>query len=202
MVKHMLETTPENEASMTRIMVLILLAAFCMAAQAAPPQKSAPEQKPAPGQNPALGQKPAAAQEQAAPFQSHFVSQRPDKAYMREGPSYDHKVVWVYQHKGYPLLVTASFDVWRRVMDLDGTVGWMSAQMLSDKRTVLVTGDERLFVHASDDPDSKIVGAAEPGAILNLKSCERDFCHVNADRVDGWIDKARVWGVNSGEVFK
>ena len=45
----------------------------------------------------------------------HYVSQRADLAYLREGPSYDHKILWVYRHRGYPFAVTASFDVWRRV---------------------------------------------------------------------------------------
>lgn len=138
----------------------------------------------------------------AVPFTPHYVSQRPDKAYMREGPSFDHKVMWVYQHKGYPLLVTASFDVWRRVLDVDGTTGWMSAQMLSDKRTVLVIGDGRVVLHASDDPASKMVGMAEPGAILDLKACEPNVCRVAAEGVDGWMSKDRAWGVSSDEVFK
>lgn len=162
---------------MTRNGVLILFLAMCGVAQAAA------EQKP-------------------APFQPHYVSQRPDKAYLREGPSYDHKVLWVYQHKGYPLLVTASFDVWRRVMDLDGTVGWMSAQMLTDKRTVLVIGEGRATIRAGGDPASKVVGLADPGAILSLKACQREACRVSAERVDGWVAKDRVWGVGADEVFK
>jgi SH3-like domain-containing protein len=138
----------------------------------------------------------------AASITPHYVSQRIDKAYMREGPSFDHKVMWVYQHRGYPLLVTASFDVWRRVLDVDGTVGWMSAQMLSDKRTVLVIGAGRVVLHETDDPNSKIVGMAEKDAILDVKACERTVCHVYADGVDGWMPKERAWGVTSDEVFK
>ena len=60
----------------------------------------------------------------------HFVSQRVGEAYLREGPSYQHKILWIYRHRGYPFLVTASFDVWRRVQAADGAVGWMSAAML------------------------------------------------------------------------
>lgn len=145
---------------------------------------------------------PTATGDAAKPFQTHYVSQRADKAYMREGPSYDHKVLWVYQHKGYPLLVTASFDVWRRVMDLDGTVGWMSAQMLSDSRTVLVIGEGRAQIVETADPGSKVVGMADPGAILALKACAHDACRARANGIDGWIAKSRLWGVTSDEVFR
>src|SRR5476651_2036193 len=75
-----------------------------------------------------------------APKILRYVSQRPDKAYLREGPTFGHKVLWVYRHRSYPFAVIAEFDIWRRVIAADGTVGWMSAAMLSDQRTVLVTG--------------------------------------------------------------
>ena len=131
-----------------------------------------------------------------------FVSQRVETAYMREGPSYAHKVLWVYRHKGYPLQVIASFDIWRRVRDRDGTVGWMNSEMLSDNRTVLVTGKDKVARHASEDPSSKVVGLAEPGAILALKACHRDACRASAKTVDGWVAKDRLWGVAKDEVFK
>ena|SRR5579872_3797903 len=160
-----------------RVLAILLLTFFAGTAEADPPQK--------PG-----------------PFQPYYVSQRPDKAYLREGPSFDHKVLWVYQHKGYPFLVTAKFDVWRRVKDVDGTVGWMSVQMLSDNRTVLVTGKQRAQIHETLDPASKVVGLADPGAILGVKGCVQDVCRVYAERVDGWIAKSFVWGVGADEVFR
>jgi len=131
-----------------------------------------------------------------------FVSQRVETAYMREGPSYAHKVLWVYRHKGYPLQVIASFDIWRRVRDRDGTVGWMNSDMLSDNRTVLVTGQGRVQLHASDDLSSKVVGLAEPGAILSLKACHAQACRASAKNADGWIAKDRLWGVSAEETFK
>ena len=81
---------------------------------------------------------------EAAPVKIlRYVSQRPDKAYLREGPTYAHKVLWVYRHRGYPFAVIGQFDTWRRVQTADGTQGWMNASMLSDQRSVLVTGKGR-----------------------------------------------------------
>jgi SH3-like domain-containing protein len=135
----------------------------------------------------------------AAPV--HFVSQRADKADLREGPSYAHKVLWIYRHKGYPFQVTASFDVWRRVVDADGTVGWISAVLLSDQRTVLVTGKGRTQIRENPQ-GGKVVGLADPGAIANLKSCTEDACHIHGQDIDGWIARNRVWGVGADEVFR
>jgi len=135
-----------------------------------------------------------------APKVLRYVSQRPEKAYLREGPTYAHKVLWVYRHRGYPFAVIAQFDTWRRVRTVDGTLGWMSASMLSDKRTVLVTGKGRVKITA-DAEGGKVVALADPGAIVDLRSCTRNACRIKGEQVDGWIAKSRIWGVEAGEVF-
>src|SRR5258708_3654605 len=97
-----------------------------------------------------------------------YVSQRPDKAYLREGPTYGHKVLWVYRHRGYPFAVIGQFDTWRRVRTADGTQGWMSASMLSEQRTVLVTGKGRVKITAEAEGgriDTSLAGD-QHGALL------------------------------------
>jgi SH3-like domain-containing protein len=129
-----------------------------------------------------------------------YVSQRTDKAYLREGPTFAHKVLWVYRHRGYPYAVTAQFDVWRRVRTVDGTVGWMAASMLTDQRTVLVIGKGR--VRLTEKPEGgKVVALADPGAVAGLKACTLTACHVRGEEIDGWIAKSRIWGVDADEVF-
>jgi SH3-like domain-containing protein len=130
-----------------------------------------------------------------------FASQRGEQAYLREGPSYQHKIVWIYKHHGYPFRVTARFDVWRRVETPDGAVGWMSATMLSDKRTVLITGRGRVQIHAKED-GGKLVGLADPGAVAGLKGCAAQVCHISGKDIDGWVARDRLWGVAPGEIFK
>jgi len=127
-------------------------------------------------------------------FKPYYASQRASQAFLREGPGYAYKVLWVYRHKGYPFQVTASYDIWRRVKDVDGIVGWMSAQMLSEGRTVLVTGKGQAQLRKSEDPNAKIVGLANPGAILSLKSCTKDKCRAAAEGIEGWISRDRIWG--------
>ena len=113
----------------------------------------------------------AASLAQAAPAAPHYVSQRTTQAYLREGPGYAYRVLWVYRHKGMPFRESANYDVWRRVTAADGTVGWMSMEMLSDQRTVLVTGKGRTQIRKDASPDGKMVGQADPGAVLKLKAC-------------------------------
>ena len=86
----------------------------------------------------------------AASFpQPYFVSVKTDEAYMREGPSDMHRVKWIYRRKGLPLEVIASFDVWRRVRDMDGEIGWIHMALLSRERTVAMNGNGDVDVHSS-----------------------------------------------------
>jgi SH3-like domain-containing protein len=129
----------------------------------------------------------------------HYASIRRDEAFLREGPSYAHRVLWVYRRRSYPLKVIASFDAWRKVKDVDGTSGWMHHTQLSDARSVLVTGKTALRVNG--EPNSKIVAFVLPGVVAKLKACKPDFCEVDASGVDGWVGKKNIWGVDAREVF-
>lgn len=163
---------------MTRLIALFVFL-FCSGAWAAPP---------APPGGPGGGKV------------LRYVSQRAEKAYMREGPTYAHRVLWQYRHRGYPFAVIAEFDVWRRVRAADGTTGWMSHAMLSDRRSVLVTGKGRTKLFEAPE-GGKVVALADPGAIAYLRACTREACQVRSEDIDGWIPKSRIWGVEAHEVF-
>ena len=49
-----------------------------------------------------------------------YVSLKADRVSLREGPSKDHRVAWVFQRAGLPVEVTAEFEIWRRVRDAEG----------------------------------------------------------------------------------
>src|SRR5512146_3535077 len=99
----------------------------------------------------------------AAADDAHYASIRRDEAYLREGPSYAHKVLWIYRRKDYPVKIIESFDAWRRVKDAEGTIGWMHHTQLSDTRTIVFIGFTKSTLHADFQPTSKIVAYAEPG---------------------------------------
>jgi SH3-like domain-containing protein len=132
----------------------------------------------------------------------HYASVRKDKAYLRQGPSYANRILWIYQHKDYPLLVTGSFDAWRRVKDKDGTVGWMHHTQLSDRRTVVFIGFTKSPLRDEAGPNAKILAYAQPGVVARLKACQLRFCEVDASGTSGWVDKRDIWGVDRGEVFQ
>ncbi|HWA92817.1 MAG TPA: SH3 domain-containing protein [Rhizomicrobium sp.] len=134
-------------------------------------------------------------------FAGHYVSLKSDKVFLREGPTYKHRVLFTYQRKGYPLQVLAVYDSWRRVRDVDGTTGWVSQTMLSDLRSVLITGKGRAALRSAPYATAPPLANAEPGVVARLKACKPRFCEIAVDGVTGWIDRTRIWGVDPGEII-
>jgi SH3-like domain-containing protein len=132
----------------------------------------------------------------------YYASLRTDKAYLREGPSYAHRILWVYRRRGYPLIVVGRYDIWAHVRDMDGTSGWMSSSMLSDARTIVVTGKGNAPIRTDGMSGSRPVAFAAPGVVARLKACKVFACRISAEGVDGWIERTRIWGVSTGEVFE
>ncbi|MBS0469570.1 MAG: hypothetical protein JSR60_00765 [Proteobacteria bacterium] len=132
----------------------------------------------------------------------HYVSLRRNEAYLRQGPSYKHQILWIYHHKDYPLLEIGSFDVWRKVKDVDGTIGWMHHTQITDRRTVLFIGFSKSPIREDDAPEGKIIAYAQPGVVARLKACELAVCQVEAAGTTGWVDKRNIWGVGAREVFQ
>ena len=135
------------------------------------------------------------------PEPPHFASLSSNKVYMREGPGYAHRVLWMYRRKGLPVEVLASFDVWRRVVDPHGTVGWLHSSMVSDRRTVEIVSSAPAAIRRRADTDSAVLALAQPGAVAKLEACNAAFCEVSVADIDGWVEKKNVWGVSARDVF-
>lgn len=126
-----------------------------------------------------------------------WVSLKKNEVFMREGPSYGHRVKWVYHRRGLPVRVIAEYDVWRRVADMDGDVGWIHRSMLTSQRSVLVTGMGQAVL--SDASGDGIVAYVEPGVVADLGTCDALRCEITAAGTTGWIARARLWGADDGD---
>lgn len=123
-----------------------------------------------------------------------FESLRVDLVNLRAGPGARYPIEWVYQRKGLPVEVTAAFDVWRRVRDSEGTEGWVHERMLSDRRSVVVTGTLRTL-HREPDAAAPAVAQLEPGVVARLLDCKGAWCRIETQGLKGWLPRTEIWGV-------
>ncbi len=127
-----------------------------------------------------------------------FVTLKFDEANLRAGPGREYPVLWQYRTIGLPLLVDAEFDIWRKVIDHDGTAGWMHGSVLSLRRMALVKNN-MTEIHASPDQKSIVIALAERNALMELKSCPKAWCRVASEDVQGWISRQALWGLLEAE---
>lgn len=127
-----------------------------------------------------------------------FVSLSVGRANLRTGPGERYPILWVYVREGLPLEITAEFGAWRRIRDLDGTVGWMHGRMLSGRRTAVISGRERVL-RSDASPDSSPVLRAEPGVVAELKKCEGAWCRIEVRGRKAWLERESLWGTYKNE---
>lgn len=127
-----------------------------------------------------------------------FVTLRSDEVNLRTGPGRAYPIEWVFVRAGMPVEVTAEFDTWRRIRDVDGTQGWVHQSMLAGRRGLVVTGEIRT-IRERPSTSSAAVAQAEPGVMGRLVSCNGDWCQVEVQGYHGWMERTDFWGVYPDE---
>ena len=166
----------------------------------------------------------AVAQEHAVPVATtvgssglpvpRFVSLKADRVNVRKGPSIDHKVTWIYRRLGLPVEIIAESELWRHVRDADGIDGWVFHSLLSARRTALIVPWEKnkdntqknepaaISLHNKSSASSTIVANMEPGVLVNVDTCDGNWCLVTTNGFRGWVEQVKLWGVYRGEPVK
>jgi SH3-like domain-containing protein len=133
---------------------------------------------------------PAAAAGASTP---RFVSLKTEGANGRHGPGLEHRIDWIYERAGLPLLVTAESGPWRRVRDPDGGEVWMHAQNLDDRRTVFVTEGDAVPLRRNPQSGAAAVAMLAPGVVGTLTGCHGDWRRVAIGGRVGWVAQERLW---------
>lgn len=145
----------------------------------------------------------AAQQQQSGPVSGlpipRFVSLKSDRVNLHEGPSKEHRTLWVYERAGLPVEITAEFETWRRIRDSEGTEGWVLHSLLSGRRTALVAPWKKEPTLATASDRQTPVARLSPGVVANLRRCDGSWCRVAGEGFDGFVKQENLWGVYPGE---
>ena len=147
-----------------------------------------------------------------------YASLKTNRVNLREGPSKDHRTLWVFQREGLPVEIVAEFETWRRIRDSEGTEGWVLHSLLSGRRTSIVTagkgsgkggdkgGDKApVSLYAKADAPAGEGARLQAGVIGSVKTCTGTWCRIivalpqRRGDVDGYVRQDRLWGVYPNE---
>ncbi len=130
-----------------------------------------------------------------------YVSLKANEANARRGPDTSHRIDWVYRRRDLPLRVTAEFEHWRRVEDIEGKGGWMHYALLSGVRTAFVQTDMTPLFQRPDT-QSPQTALLERGVVARLRECQGAWCRLELDGARGWAEKRHLWGVEAQDDFE
>jgi SH3-like domain-containing protein len=131
-----------------------------------------------------------------------YVSLKSDRVNLHEGPSKDHRTIWVFQRAGLPVEITAESETWRRIRDSEGTEGWVLHSLLSGRRTALVAPwkkNDVLFLYSQPNLKSEPLARLQTNVIAGINKCDGGWCRISGDGFDGYIEQPNLWGVYPNE---
>lgn len=130
-----------------------------------------------------------------------FVSLASDEIYVRTGPGQKYPIKFIYKKKGLPVEVILEYEVWRKIRDREGEVGWVHKSLLSGKRTGLIQSGDMVSAYRKPKLDARLVAYLEPQTMGDLEECEREWCEFSAAGYRGWVQKKFIWGAYDAEEF-
>ncbi|MBO0332594.1 SH3 domain-containing protein [Sneathiella sp. CAU 1612] len=130
-----------------------------------------------------------------------FVSLSSDKVNVRAGPGTRYPIKWVFVREGWPVEVVEEYELWRQIRDIDGSIGWVHRNLISSRRTLIITGDVRA-VYEDPDESSPVVLLAEPGVVGKLEECDARWCEIEIAGITGWLMASQFYGVYENEKIR
>lgn len=143
-------------------------------------------------------------------FESYFASIKSSEVNVRKGPNTRYPIEWVYTKKGEPVEVIAQFEHWFRIKDFNGEEGWVKSVMVSSKKRtgIIIAKQEdkstKSYAKLFDKPElsAKVIANIETSKRVDISKCIKNWCQIKVSNVEGWLEKANLWGVYPKEEFK
>jgi SH3-like domain-containing protein len=127
-----------------------------------------------------------------------FMSTKFYEINVRVGPGKIYPTKLIYKKKFLPLKITADYEDWKQVEDIDGDGGWVHISTLSKNRTIIINTKEKL-IYRQPTEKSVLIAKALKNMVCKLKKCKDDWCKVQCADQTGWTQCGGLWGIYKNE---
>ncbi|MDD9912824.1 MAG: SH3 domain-containing protein [Alphaproteobacteria bacterium] len=110
---------------------------------------------------------------------------------VRAGPGTRYPILWVFQRRGWPVVLLAKYDNWYKIRDIEGEEGWVYIGMVSSQHTAVVSSGEPATLYKKAD-GTRPTHLLESGVVVALNTCSDIQCEVTVQGADGWVDRQRL----------
>jgi len=123
----------------------------------------------------------------------NFLSLKNNEVNLRQGPSFDHPVKFVYKKKFLPLIVLEKSEIWVKTKDFENNSGWTHISQLSNKKSA-INIKQNSVIYRKSTIYSKPIAKLEIGRLVLIKKCNRSWCKIVSGDFNGWTLKKYLWG--------
>ena len=121
-----------------------------------------------------------------------FLSLKKNKVNVRYGPSLESPIKYIYKKINLPIKQIDKKENFRRIIDHKKNSGWIHISQLKKINSVIPLKDKILFKNPSNF--SEPLARIEKGKVLVIQKCENNWCKVKTERLQGWVNKTKLWG--------
>ena len=123
----------------------------------------------------------------------NFLSLKNNKVNLRQGPSFEYPIKFIYKKKYLPLKILDKSGNWIKIIDFESNSGWLHTTQVSKKKTALCK-KKHSILYTKPTIFSKPLAKLEIGRLVLIKKCKIKWCKVMSGEFNGWIFKSSLWG--------
>ena len=124
---------------------------------------------------------------------NNFLSLKNSKVNLRQGPSFEHPIKFIYKKKYLPVVILDKSETWRKIMDFNNNTGWVHISQLTKKKSGINKKDNSIM-YEKPTIYSKPLAKLERGRLVLIIKCKKKWCKTKTGNFTGWIIKDFLWG--------
>ena len=121
------------------------------------------------------------------------LSLKNNKVNLRQGPSFDYPIKFIYKKKYLPVIVIDKSESWRKIKDFQNNSGWIHISQLSKKKSGINIKNNSIIYKKPTIYSKPLVKLGLGRLVLVLK-CKKVWCKIKTGKFTGWINKIFLWG--------
>ena len=123
----------------------------------------------------------------------NFLSLKNNEVNLRQGPSFEYPIKFIYKKKFLPIEVLDKSENWIKIKDFENNSGWIHISQVSKKKSA-INKKNNSVIYKKPTIFSKPVAKLEIGRLVLVKKCKVEWCKITSGGFDGWIYKNSLWG--------
>jgi len=123
----------------------------------------------------------------------NFLSLKNNVVNLRQGPSFEYPIKFIYKKKFLPIEILDKSETWIKIKDFENNSGWIHISQVSKKKTA-INKKNNSVIYKKPTIFSKPIAKLEIGRLVLIKRCKVEWCKIASGGFSGWVYKNSLWG--------